>query len=81
MEADLEPGFAWMVIATEEGVRIRKQDGKLEVSPAVGLAAVDAAEFTFFPFFVGAIFFFRQRRLFSLSVECFVVYFSRPFGY
>lgn len=54
MEADLEPGFAWMVIATEEGVIRRKHAGKLEDSVTVDLAVVDSF---FFPFFVGAIFF------------------------
>lgn len=29
MEAVLEPGLAWMVIATEEGVMERIQDGRL----------------------------------------------------
>ncbi|KAL0722989.1 hypothetical protein Bca4012_037588 [Brassica carinata] len=54
MEADLEPGFAWMVMATEEGARRRKHDGNLKVLSAVGFAVVDAAELLFFPFFVGA---------------------------
>jgi hypothetical protein len=29
MEADLEPGLAWIVMATEEGGTARMQDGKL----------------------------------------------------
>lgn len=68
MEADLEPGFAWMVMATEEGETRRKHDGKLEVSAAMGFAVVDAAELAFFPFFVGAIFLLpAKRRLFFFS--------------
>jgi|APAra0007618328_1042625.scaffolds.fasta_scaffold17618_1 hypothetical protein len=62
MEAALEPGFAWMVIATEEGVRRRKHVGKLEDSVTV----VDsAADLVFFPFFVGAILVFSTKGLFG----------------
>lgn len=38
MEATLEPGLAWMVMATEEGGTERIQAGKLLVVLVVGFA-------------------------------------------
>jgi hypothetical protein len=60
MEADLEPGLAWIVMATEEGGTARMQDGKLFWGlGAVGFDWVDTAAFAFaFPFLAGAIFFY-----------------------
>lgn len=52
MEEILEPGLAWMVMATEEGVRERIQVGNLfEFGEGGGSGWLVLA----FPFFVGAI--------------------------
>lgn len=47
MEADLEPGLAWMVMATEEGGTGRRQEGKLsaELLPPPEEDRVDWADF------------------------------------
>ncbi|EEF30585.1 conserved hypothetical protein [Ricinus communis] len=54
MEADLEPGLAWMVIATEEGEINRIHDGKLLFSVSDGFELAVLLAFDF-PFFAGAI--------------------------
>ena len=68
MEADLEPGLAWMVMATEEGGTARMQDGKLSGGlGAGGFDRVDKAELAFaFPFLAGAI-------LFIYFLSCFLL--------
>lgn len=58
MDADFEPGLAWMVIATDEGGMQRIQDGIL-LGFSEGTVSFGSA--FAFPFFAGAIFsIFRQ---------------------
>lgn len=59
MDADLEPGLAWMVIAMDEGGMHRIQDGKL-LGFSDGVVSFDPA--FVFPFFAGGIFQFSDNR-------------------
>ena len=48
-DADLEPGLAWMVMATEEGAMLRLHDGNLSVFSGGGGALGSAFAFPFPP--------------------------------
>lgn len=56
MEEDLEPGFAWMVMATEEGATDRMHEGNLWLVLSVfDDDRVDSCVAFALPFFAGAI--------------------------
>lgn len=60
MDADFEPGLAWMVIATDEGGMQRIQDGIL-LGFSEGTVSFGSA--FAFPFFAGAIFSIFRRSM------------------
>lgn len=76
MDADLEPGLAWMVIATEEGGMHRIHDGKL-LGFSKGVVSLDPA--FVFPFFAGGIFQFSDNRYrrFASTKDTLLAYLKR----